>query len=175
MALLTRHELLGERLDEPTRTVKIAAAHATLLKEARGASLSTKFDIFLSHSSNHAREVRAIKRRLEGMGYSVYVDWVEDEELDRSKVTPATAARLRHRIASSRSLLVHASEGASLSRWVPWELGIADGIHHRVAVLPVLAGDRRTVVYKGVEYLALYPYVDFEREPSEEVSRPRRG
>jgi hypothetical protein len=161
MALLTRSELVGEPLEEGVRRMRISAARATLLKESLAAPLGAKFDIFLSHSSKYAREVRAIKRRLERLGYSVYVDWVEDEELDRSKVTPATAARLRQRIASSRSLLVHASEGVAISRWVPWELGVADGFHHRVAILPVLATNRRTVIYKGAEYLGLYPYVDF--------------
>ncbi len=59
---------------------------------------------------------------------------------------------------------MHASEGASLSRWVPWEMGLADGVHHRVAILPVVASDRRTTVYQGAEYLGLYPYVDLERD-----------
>ena len=163
MALLTRPELLGPTSEDLTeRVIKTAAARTTLLKEAAAAPWNATFDIFLSHSSKNAREVRRLKRLLEKMGYSVYVDWVEDAELDRSNVTPATAARLRHRISRSRSLLVHASEGARLSRWVPWELGYADGLHRPVGILPVLAESRRTLSYKGDEYLGLYPYVDFE-------------
>jgi hypothetical protein len=96
------------------------------------------------------------------MGYSVYLDWVDDADMDRSEVTPGTAARLRHRITASRSLLVHATEGAKLSRWVPWELGFADGLHRPVGILPVLAEHRHVFTYKGTEYLGLYPYVDFE-------------
>jgi hypothetical protein len=171
MALLTRHELLGDP-EDPARRLKIAAARATLLQEAKAVPLDATFDIFLSHSSKHAREVRAIKRRLERLGYSVYVDWVEDGELDRSAVTPATAARLRRRIASSRSLLVHASEGAAISRWVPWELGVADGFHQRVAILPVLAENRKTASYRGNEYLGLYPYVDFAPTARNDVHEP---
>jgi hypothetical protein len=57
------------------------------------------------------------------MGYSVYVDWVEDDELHRSEVSPKTAACLWHRIGMARSMLVHATEGAQVSRWGPWELG----------------------------------------------------
>jgi hypothetical protein len=138
--------------------MRTARARVSLLVEAQ-VPLDATFDIFLSHSTRDAREIRALKRRLEAMGYSVYVDWIEDDGLDREHVTPETAARLRRRIGKSRSLLVHASEGAKLSRWVPWELGIADGLQRKVGVLPVLAQARTS--YRGSEYLALYPYVDF--------------
>lgn len=149
MALLTRSELLGT--DVPFGT-KVAAARA-LLDESRSTPLDAEFDIFLSHSSRHPRQVRMIKARLEAFGYSVYVDWLEDEELDRANVTPKTAARLRHRLRLSRSLLVHASEGATVSRWIPWELGLADGRQMRVAIIPVVIDDRITDSYRGVEYL----------------------
>jgi hypothetical protein len=158
MALLTRADLLGSPVGRDAERVRTATASARLLVEAR-APFDATFDIFLSHSTRDAREVRALKKKFERLGYSVYVDWVEDDDLDREQVTPDTAARLRRRIAKSRSLLVHASEGAKLSRWVPWELGIADGLQRRVGVLPVLEQSRAT--YKGSEYLALYPYVDF--------------
>lgn len=161
MALLTRPDLL--RSDATEFRTKLASARAALLKEARTTPFSATFDIFLSHSSMHPQEVRVIKARFERAGYSVYVDWVEDEDLDRSDVSPATAMRLRHRIESSRSLLVHATEGAKISRWVPWELGVADGLDKRTAILPVLADKRSTDTYRGSEYLGLYPYVHFAR------------
>jgi hypothetical protein len=161
MALLTRDELLGTPAHERVERIKMAVARTTLLKEALATPLDTTFDVFLSHSTKHAAEVISIKRKFERIGISVYVDWVEDQELNRSDVTPASADRLRRRISASRSLLVHASEGAAVSRWVPWELGFADGVGLPVGILPVVAGSRVTVVYKGVEYLGLYPYVDF--------------
>jgi hypothetical protein len=168
MALLTRSELLATDLSFRT---KVAAAKA-LLSESRATPLDAQFDIFLSHSSRHPRQVRAIKARLEAFGYSVYVDWLEDEELARSNVTPKTAARLRHRLKSSRSLLVHASEGANVSRWIPWELGLADGLQLRVAIIPVVTDDRVTDSYRGVEYLGLYPYVDFARSVTNPIVIP---
>lgn len=172
MALLTRFDLIGppqsaERIQKTARV-----ARARLLAEAKAAPIDQTFDIFLSHSTRHAREALAIKRRFESMGFSVYVDWVDDAEMDRSKVTPATAARLRHRITASRSLLVHATEGADLSKWVPWELGYADGLHRPVGVVPVLAENRPRLAYKGVEYLGLYPYVDVAESATTNVPRP---
>ncbi|MFI5297227.1 MAG: TIR domain-containing protein [Polyangiales bacterium] len=170
MALLTRSELLRD-LPRGEERVKIAAARAVLLVEATSAPADATFDIFLSHSSKYPREVRAIKRYLERLGFTVYVDWIEDEELDRSAVTPATADRLRHRITSSRSLLVHATEGAVMSRWVPWELGFADGLGCSVGILPILAESRHTSIYKGVEYMGLYPYVDFAQAAGTDVTQ----
>jgi hypothetical protein len=41
---------------------------------------------------------------LEDLGYSVYLDWRDDPTLDRKRVSPATAAKLRERMSASKSL-----------------------------------------------------------------------
>jgi hypothetical protein len=169
LALLTRRELVGPN-GPFARTVKTeAAARSQLLSEARVAPQDQTFDIFLSPGVRHAREVLAIKGLFMQMGYSVYADWVEDPEMDRLHVTARTAARLRHRITASRSLLVHATEGARLSRRLPWELGFADGLRRPVGILPVVAKHRQVLTYKGTEYLGLYPYIDFAPADEGEV------
>lgn len=89
---------------------------------------ATSFDIFLSHSSSDAELVVGIKVLLEESGKRVYVDWVDDPEFDRSNVTKATAARLRHRMMQSDSLLYVATDNATNSKWMPWELGYFDGL-----------------------------------------------
>lgn len=45
-----------------------------------------RFDIFLSHSIKDRELVYGVKVLLEEMHYSVYVDWVDDEQLDRERV-----------------------------------------------------------------------------------------
>ena len=60
-------------------------------------------------------------------GYAVYVDWIEDEELDRSEVTPKTAQLLKKRMNSSQGLAYVASSNTAQSKWCPWELGYFDG------------------------------------------------
>src|SRR5947209_3205334 len=52
------------------------------------------YDIFLSHSTNDAELVTGMKLTLEDLGYTVYVDWIEDPNLDRSNVTKETALLL---------------------------------------------------------------------------------
>ncbi|NWA44903.1 toll/interleukin-1 receptor domain-containing protein [Pseudomonas reactans] len=119
------------------------------------------FDIFLSHSSSDANLVIGIKKLLEQRGKRVYVDWVDDPELDRSRVTKDTAARLRHRMVQSESLFYVATDNATNSKWMPWELGFFDGLKHdKVRILPVLLSANQR--FDGQEYLGLYPVVSKE-------------
>ena len=46
---------------------------------------------FFSHSYLDKTLVYAVVDLFNQAGYSVYVDWIEDQQLDRSKVTAATA------------------------------------------------------------------------------------
>ena len=119
------------------------------------------FDIFLSHSSSDADLVIGIKELLEQRGKRVYVDWVDDPELDRSRVTKETAARLRHRMLQSESLFYVATDNATKSKWMPWELGFFDGLKRdKVRILPVLLSSNQS--FDGQEYLGLYPVVSKE-------------
>lgn len=127
------------------------------------------FDIFLSHSLRDALLIVGLKRLLEADGLSVYVDWISDPQLDRAKVNAATAARLRERMKACRSLVYATSQNASISRWMPWELGFFDGLHgsERVAICPIVTGSGD---YAGEEYLGLYKTLEKVRDGS--VIRP---
>lgn len=127
------------------------------LRESVSAARDTdRFDIFLSHSSKDADLVRGVKLILEGLGFTVYVDWATDPQLDRANVTKATAALLRKRMGQCNSLLFAATENAPSSKWMPWELGYFDGLKlGNVAVMPLT--DRPDETFRGQEYLGLYP------------------
>lgn len=103
--------------------------------------------------------IAGVKAYLESQGQSVYVDWMDDPQLDRSRVTPATANLLRARMRSSESMLYATSETSPSSKWMPWELGYFDGLRSgRVAILPLVATSNSD--FKGQEYLGLYPEVE---------------
>lgn len=131
-----------------------------LLKRA-SANFGTKdrYDVFLSHRKLDAREVLALKELIESQGFSVYVDWVENPELDRTNVTPATAAHLRSVMDKCRSLLYAISVNSGESKWMPWELGYSDARHGKVAIVPVSDADLISDSYQGQEFLGLYPYI----------------
>lgn len=122
----------------------------------------TSFDIFLSHSFLDKAEVEGLYIELTRMGYKVYVDWIIDPHLDRNNVTKSTATHIRKRLNSSKTLLLAISENASVSKWMPWELGYVDGHTNKCAIIPVSRESNPASSYKGVEYLSLYPFIKKE-------------
>ncbi|MEL1256136.1 toll/interleukin-1 receptor domain-containing protein [Flavobacterium sp. DGU38] len=117
-----------------------------------------KFDIFLSHSYLDKEEVLGLYRELTEMGFSVYVDWIIDADLDRTNVTKATAEIIKSRMKNSKSLLLAISTNASMSKWMPWELGFVDGNTDRCVIVPISKDNNLS--FNRVEYLKLYPYLD---------------
>jgi len=151
MAIITKREIRA-------RASGLTKSASTVLNESYFAfSNSRSYDIFLSHSYLDANDIVGLKMVIEDMGYSVYVDWLVDRQLDRANVNQETAALLRKRMESCQSLFFATSDNSSNSKWMPWELGYFDGIKRKVAILPI--GDRLEYDFCGQEYLGLYPYV----------------
>lgn len=116
------------------------------------------YDIFLSHSYTDKKVILGLLRVLtEDFSYSVYVDWINDQELDRTSVNRDTAEQLKYRMQCCKCLFYATTENASSSKWMPWETGLMDGLKHRVAICPLVSNT--TDSYYGQEYLGIYPYV----------------
>jgi hypothetical protein len=124
------------------------------------------FDIFLSHSYRDKDIIPHIKKELESMGYSVYVDWITDKLLSRDEVTKDTAKVLQKRMQQSKYLFFATSENSPNSKWMPWELGYFDGLKNkRVAVLPISNKNNHfNKNYKGQEYLGLYCWIVIDKK-----------
>ena len=89
MATYTKAEIRASA----TMSRSYRAAEAKLTEEfvaQESLGTSARFDVFLSHSTRDAEIVLGVKALLEGMGKKVYVDWVTDHQLDRTRVTPPT-------------------------------------------------------------------------------------
>lgn len=133
----------------------------TILKDA-GSTSRTSFDIFLSHSKMDEKYVLGAKRILEEKGLSVYVDWLEDTQLDRSMVNKETADYIRKRMKQCKLLFYLHTPNSRVSKWCPWELGYFDGYTEsaeRTMVFPLVNSGES---FKGQEYLGLYPFVDID-------------
>ncbi|HDX9587931.1 TPA: toll/interleukin-1 receptor domain-containing protein [Bacillus pseudomycoides] len=142
-------------------------------------SYAKQYDIFLSHSFKDAQVILGLKLFLESLGLSVYVDWIDDRQLDRSYVNTATADVIRNRMKNCKTLILASSYATPDSKWVPWEVGYFDGINGRIAVLPITEQKMSSETYIGQEYLGLYSYaVDdgvekqiwIQNSPSEYIS-----
>lgn len=161
MALLKKSKLLQSYNNRQAYLIDEAEersfAKKKLEEAAQKFSYTETYDIFLSHSFDDARIVKVIKEMLEEGGCSVYVDWLEDDHLDRGEVSPETALVLRNRMNRCSSLIYLTSPSAEKSLWMPWELGYMDAKANRVSVAPII-GDNEE--FEGREYLGLYPYLD---------------
>lgn len=92
---------------------------------------------------------------LEGHGGRVYID-KSDNRLPESP-TRETAEILRSTIKSCRRFVVFVTTNSKDSRWVPWELGLADGEKgsYQVALFPAASRSYERA-WAEQEYLGLY-------------------
>lgn len=119
----------------------------------------SRFDVFLSHSFRDKELILGLRDLLERKGLAVYVDWIDDPQLDRASVSPAAAALIQRRMKQSTTLLYATSKNAADSKWMPWELGYFDGLKGKVGVVPITPQASRSAAVPRQEYLGLYPYV----------------
>lgn len=115
-----------------------------------------QYDLFISHSFLDAEMIEGLYILFQKAGYKVYIDWIDDAGLDRSRVTKETARLIKSRLKNCKALAYISTKNTTLSKWCPWELGVADGLHNRVCILPIMNS-----TFKGQEYLSLYSYLDY--------------
>lgn len=111
--------------------------------------------VFLSHSSADEDLIPGIIRILEGHGGKVYVD-KKDPALKQMEVSDI-ADRLRSAVRTCRKFVLLVTPRSKGSTWIPWELGLGDGVNRdvNVALFPSAetAGEQQ---WAEQEYLGLY-------------------
>lgn len=112
--------------------------------------------VFLSHSHADRDLVVPAVNFLASQGVSVYVDWMDTTMPPVTNV--ATAQQLQLMILANRRFLLLATENSLASRWVPWELGYADGAKGRASIA-VLAVRETALAEAPNEYVHLYQEV----------------
>lgn len=117
-------------------------------------------NLFLSHSLSDLQHAKYAVDVLEQNGARVYID-VADAAI-ASSTSRDVAARLRTAIRECRRLVVLVTENTRTSRWIPWEMGIADAISggERVALLPLKATASASDLWAQQEYFDLYARVE---------------
>ena len=158
MAYLTKESMRGAGSRHITMQRSLAKSDRTIINEASAFDADLTYDVFLSHAIRDRTLVLGVKSRLELKDLSVYVDWIDDADFDRTEVTEKNARRLRRRLRRCRSLIYLATNNASKSKWMPWELGYFNGRNKGlIGVLPVL--DDPDEAFEGQEFLGLYPVI----------------
>jgi hypothetical protein len=97
------------------------------------------------------------------MGCTVFVDWMEHPELDRSDVTENNVNIIRTAMKRCNALIYAFSDNARHSVWMPWELGFFDGYCGNICILPITDYEISDDEYQGVEYLGVYPFISLSK------------
>lgn len=133
---------------------RMGTAETERLRKA-AASRSLAGSTFLSHSSKDDDLVAGAIQVLENHGGKVYVDEIDPEMPPYT--SEKTAELLKSRIRDTSRFVLLASKNSKESKWVPWELGIADGEKgmSKIALFPA-SDSRYDQSWASWEYLGLY-------------------
>jgi hypothetical protein len=125
---------------------------ATILE--KGFGLTGK-NVFLSHTTADDDLVAGVVLLLHKHGASVYVDHQDPSVAGADCV--AIAEHLRKVMSQCSRLVMLASPKSKDSKWIPWELGLADGLERQrnVALFPS-AESSSDLSWSEREYLSLY-------------------
>lgn len=146
---------LRAKARQVTRSISKSASH--ILHEKYDSQSKRHYNIFLSHSKLDEELILGVREELTEKGYSVYIDWIDDPQLNRTDVSKNTANRLREMMKCSDCMLFATSANSPNSKWMPWELGFFDGHKpKKVAIFPIIKNKYSTDPSRQ-EYLDLYP------------------
>ncbi len=146
MALFSRQELL---------TSYYKGLSITEQRNLKSYPSQADYNVFLSHSHKDKEIAKGLIFMLAREGVSVYVDW-EDSELPE-KPGRETANKIKRVIKGSDLFLLLATDNALNSKWVPWELGVADEAKGTARIILAATEDASS---KGSEYLDIYRRVE---------------
>lgn len=114
---------------------------------------SAEISIFLSHSHKDHELAQGLQQYLGSLGMRIYVDWQDSAMPTTTNRT--TADNIKKKIDQLDFFWVLATKNAMTSRWVPWEIGIADEkkADSKIMIIPVEDPNGK---FYGNEYLQLY-------------------
>ncbi len=163
MTYFTRSELLQ---------VPIFTSKAIREERYHNKAATVRENIFLSHSHKDQNIVEQVVDLLGNQGITVYIDWKDNTMPEVT--SPETAARIKRKIAACNKFVLLATNYALASRWVPWELGVADvstSMEH-VAIMPVRDPPHE---WKGNEYVGIYSTLEKATDGSLAIFAPGKN
>lgn len=117
-----------------------------------------KATAFLSHSHKDRHLIAGLIQLWGEKGISVYVDW-NDEEMPKA-TSRITAELIKKKIIEHDWFIIFATNDAIQSRWVSWEIGVADQAigPSRILMVPIATYEGGEAY--GSEYLDLYNRIE---------------
>lgn len=134
----------------------------SLQKSVQCFSASTaQTSVFLSHKHSDKLELKRVKKLLEELGISVYIDWLDDSMPEKTR--GETGVIIKQKIKDYDKFILVATEDAIKSQWCNWELGLGDAVKYdkdKIALFP-LRNDGYSA-WSGTEYMEIYPTIEYE-------------
>lgn len=160
MAFLNLSSLPGATFESP---YKLNEDVRLLSQRQPGAK---RYYVFISYRHEDRAFVPRVAQFLKRLQTGVYVDFL-DEELARSPDNQ-TAPILRRRITQCSKLIQILTPNSAGSRWMPWELGLGDGVlgYKNAVTLPVIT-DRQPRVTQ--DYLDMYGYIETAKSRDQSI------
>ena len=117
-----------------------------------------KVSVFISHKHDDLDDLKGIIGFLE-KNFNV-IAYIDSRDLSMPKITSGeTAEKIKDRIKKCKRFILLATNGAVESKWCNWELGFADAIKGKNAVLFPMK--EKGSNYKGNEYMEIYSYITY--------------
>lgn len=122
---------------------------------------SKKVTIFISHKHDDLEDLKGVIGFLE-RNYNVKV-YIDSQDSSMPQITSGdTAERIKEKIEKCERFILLATEGAIESKWCNWELGYGDAKKYKtkcIALFPMKERGMSDSMYKGNEYMEIYPYI----------------
>jgi len=136
---------------------------------SKAAAYEKQVTIFLSHSHRDRELAKGFIGVLASQGIRVYVDW---NDTNMPRITNGdTARKIKKQIEQMKIFAVLATKNAMGSRWVPWEIGIADQKKGEPQVMIVPVADA-SGSYSGNEYMQLYRHFELDTAGKGRIVKP---
>lgn len=121
--------------------------------EKSGHILPSNSTAFLSFSHKDKDIALKIKQYLLSSNVKLYIDLLDADLNMTTDVN--TAIRIKERIKSMKYFFLLATSNSTTSRWIPWELGIADGNkkYDQIFIIPFTENSGKSY---GAEYMQIY-------------------
>ncbi|MEQ9279414.1 MAG: toll/interleukin-1 receptor domain-containing protein [Balneola sp.] len=115
--------------------------------------------IFLSHSHKDKKLATGLANLLASLNIDLYIDW-QDNDLP-GVTNRETAEQIKSKIKTADIVMLLATDNSMKSRWVPWEIGIADSSlgEGRIVIVPMQESNDD---FYGNEYLQIYRRLEYD-------------
>ncbi|KAB7725849.1 TIR domain-containing protein [Rudanella paleaurantiibacter] len=115
------------------------------------------YSVFLSYRRVDKQYVAKVVQFLNALDASIYIDFLDDEL--NNTPNDQTAPTLRKRIQQSKKMIQLITPNSSDSKWMPWELGLGDGVlgYPNAVILPTVTTHFRNF---DQEYIKMYGRIE---------------